>query len=404
MLNWQSFNIAAGETTIFNQPSASSVVVNRINDQNPSQIYGSLQANGMVVLMNASGFYFGPNSFVKTGGLIVSTANCLPPQNSGGSWEFNGPPPLASIVNYGQIKVGNGGSAFLIADKIENHGNIEAPGGTIGLASGQTVLLSERPDGRGMSMQVTLPRGSVDNEGRLIADGGTIAMNAKVVNQNGFIQANSVQNVNGTIELVASDQLNLGANSQILASGDDSSSGSAGGDVTLQSGNNFSDSVGSQIDITGGLQGGNGGNVEISAPNILSLNSGINARAQAGWTAGKLLLDPDYIILDTSGSDSAGSGTVLAGSNPGKTLDLNVNSAFANLAVSQIILQAAYDITLAGGTAWNLSGTIGANLGGVTSGQLTLEAGRNIIFGDGSSISDANNWSVTLQAGYNFAN
>jgi filamentous hemagglutinin family protein len=403
-LNWQSFNIAAGETTIFQEPSTTSIVWNQINNANPSQIYGSLQANGIVVLLNSSGFYFGPNSFVSAAGLVVSTANYNPPQNSGGGWEFNGPPPLASIVNYGQIKVGNGGSAFLIADQIVNHGSITAPGGTIGLAAGQTVLLSDRPDGRGMSMQVTLPSGSVDNEGRLIADGGTIAMNAKVVNQDGFIQANSVKDVNGTIELVASDQLTIGANSEIIANGDNSPAGSAGGNVTLQSGNDFSDSVGSQIITTGGAQGGNGGNVEISAPNVLSLNSSINARAQAGWTAGKLLLDPDYIVLDTSGSGNAGSGTVLAGSNPGSTLDLNVNSAFANLAVSQIILQAVYDITLAGGTSWDLSGTIGANLGGVTSGQLTLEAGRNIIFGDGSSISDANNWSVTLQAGYNFAN
>ena len=401
VLNWQSFNIAAGETTIFQEPSTTSIVWNQINNANPSQIYGSLQANGIVVLLNSSGFYFGPNSFVSAAGLVVSTANYIPPQNSGAGWEFNGPPPLASIVNYGQIKVGNGGSAFLIADQIENHGSITAPGGTIGLAAGQTVLLSDRPDGRGMSMAVTLPSGSVDNEGRLVADGGTIAMNAKVVNQDGFIQANSVQNVNGTIELVASDQLTLGENSQITASGDNSSSGSTGGNVTLQSGNDFSDSVGSQIITTGGTQGGNGGNVEISAPNVLSLNSSIDARAQAGWTAGKLLLDPGYIILDTSGFGSAGSGTVLAGNNSSSTLDLNVNSAFANLAVSQIILQAMYDITLSSGTSWDLSGTIGANFGGVTSGQLTLEAGRNIIFGDGASISDANNWSVTLMAGVN---
>jgi filamentous hemagglutinin family protein len=91
-LNWQSFNIAAGETTIFQQPSSTSIVWNRINDQNPSQIYGSLQANGIVVLLNSSGFYFGPNSFVSAAGLVVSTANCAPPQNSRGGWEFNGPP------------------------------------------------------------------------------------------------------------------------------------------------------------------------------------------------------------------------------------------------------------------------------------------------------------------------
>ncbi|HXR05544.1 MAG TPA: filamentous hemagglutinin N-terminal domain-containing protein [Verrucomicrobiae bacterium] len=403
-LNWQTFNIAAGETTIFNQPSASSVVVNNIHDANASQIYGSLQANGVVVLINASGFYFGPNSFVKTGGLVLSTANCLPPQNGGGgSWVFNGPPPLASIVNYGQIQVGNGSSAFLIANNVENHGTISAPGGSVGLASGQTVLLSDRPDGRGMSMQVTMPQGSVNNYGTIIADGGTIAMNARVVNQNGLLQANSVRDVNGTIELVASDQLDLGASSHIAARGDDSTAGSFGGTVTLQSGNDFNDDVGSRIDVGGGVQGGNGGSVEISAPNVLSLNSAIDARAQVGWTAGTLLLDPDYITLDTSGTGSA-SGTVSAGSSPGSTLDLNVDNAFANLAVSQIILQAVYDITFAGSTSWNLSQTIGANLGGVTSGQLTLQAGRNITFQDGSSLSDAHNWSVNLAAGYNFAN
>ena len=401
-LNWQSFNIGAGERTVFNQPNNYSVVVNRINGQSASQIYGSLQANGIVILMNSSGFYFGPNSFVSAAGLVVSTANVVPPQNFGGAWEFNGPPPLASIVNFGSIKVGNGGSAFLIADKIENHGDIEAPGGSIGLAAGQTVTLSESPDGRGMSMKVLLPQGSVDNYGNLIADAGTIALNAKVVNQNGLVQANSVQNNNGVIELVAEDSLNLGADSKILANGDASAGGSAGGNVTLQSQNNFSDATSSEISVTGGSQGGNGGTLEISAANFSGLKSSLDGRAQTGWTAGKLLLDPDYIILDTTGGDSAGGGTVLNTDNPGSTLDLNVNSAFQNF--SQIILQAKYDIMLANGTVWDLSGSTGQS-----SGQLTLQAGGNIIFAsdntgsDNTSITDEGHWAVTLQAGYNFA-
>src|SRR5580704_14554560 len=49
-INWQSFNIGAGETTTFVQPSASSVVWNHINDPNPSQILGTLNANGYVIL------------------------------------------------------------------------------------------------------------------------------------------------------------------------------------------------------------------------------------------------------------------------------------------------------------------------------------------------------------------
>lgn len=401
-LNWQTFNIAAGETTIFNQPSASSIVLNRINDPNPSQIFGSLQANGIVVLMNSAGVYFGPNSYVHTGGLIVSTANCLPPApNSGGNWVFNGPPPLSSIANFGRIDVAPGGPAYLIAENVLNYGTINAPGGNVGLAAGQQVVLSQRPDGRGLSMTVNLPDGSVNNEGHITADAGTIAMSALSVNQNGFVQANSVRDVNGVIELVASDSLDLGASSHLVANGDGTIGGSSGGNVMLQSGNTFSDAVGSRIDATGGSQGGNGGNIEISAPNVLSLNSIIDALASSGWLAGTLLLDPGYITLDTTGAGSAGSGTILAGSNPGSTLDLNVNTALANLGVSDIILQAQNDITLATGTAWDLSGTIGANLGGVTGGQLTLQAGRNIIFGEGSSISDANDWSVALSAGVN---
>jgi filamentous hemagglutinin family protein len=394
VLNWSSFNIQPGEATTFIQPSANSVVVNNIGGASASQIYGSLQANGIVVLLNPSGFYFGPNSFVSTAGLVVSTAQVEPPPNSGGTWEFNGPPPLASIVNYGQINAGKGGSVFLIAENIENHGTINAPEGNLGLAAGQTVLLSDRPDGRGMSMKVTLPSGSVDNFGNLIADGGTIFANAQVVNQNGFVQADSVQNQDGVIELVASDQLNLGANSKISARGDDSSPNSSGGNITLKSGNDFSDSLGSKIIATGGSQGGSGGNVEISAPNILSLNSKMDASAQPNSTAGKLFLDPDNIILDTSGGGSAGSGTVLAGDNPGSTLDLNVYDAFVGF--SQIILQAKNNITLANGTFWSLSDATGTG-----SGQLTLEAGNNIIFEDGASIYDANSWSVTLKAGVN---
>ncbi len=395
-LNWQSFNIAAGERTVFSQPSANSIVFNQIGNQSASQIYGSLQANGIVVLLNSSGFYFGPNSFVSAAGLVVSTASFAPPQNAGGAWVFNGPPPLASIVNYGQIKIGHGGDCFFIGDKIENHGDIIAPGGSIQFVAGQTVTLSERPDGRGMSMAVTLPQGSVDNYGNVIADGGTIALNAKVVNQNGFIQANSVRNKNGVIELIASDELNLGADSKISANGDASFGGSAGGSITLKSGNVFNDANGSEISAAGGGNGGNGGDVEISAPKMSAVNSKIDGMAQAGFKGGKLLLDPDYIVLDQSGSDSptqnGSTGTVDVNDAPSGTLFFDVNSRFTGL--SDITLQAAYDILFADGTTWNLSDSTGQS-----SGQLTLEAGRNIIFGNTTGLKDSGNWSVSLFAG-----
>ena len=397
VLNWSSFNIQQGETTSFLQPSANSIVFNIIGGSNPSQILGSLNANGSVILANSHGFYFGPNSMINVGGNFVATTAPLAPDfGIGSSWQFTGMPPLASIVNYGQISTGQGHSLFLIAENLDNHGALNAPGGHIGLYAGQEVLVSDRADGRGLSATVKLPAGSVDNSGRIIADAGTIALEAQVVNQDGLIQANSVRNESGVIELVASDQLNLGANSQITAHGDDDFSGSSGGGVTLKSGNSFSDSPGSRINTSGGARGGNGGNVEVSAPNILSLASVMDAGAQTGFAGGQLFLDPANITLGTTGTGSAGNGVVGPGGSG--SLQLNVNTAFANLNFSQITLAATSDITLSAGTTWNLSRSTGEN-----TGLLTLEAGGNILFGNNSQITDANNWSVNLQAGVNFA-
>ena len=381
-LNWSSFNIQAGETTTFIQPSVNSVVLNEIGSASPSQIFGRLNANGTVILANANGFYFGPNSMIKVGGSFIATTAPLAPDFGGdAAWTFTGMPPTASIVNYGQIKVGSGRSLFFIAEQIENHGELNAPGGNIGLCAGQSVLVSERPDGRGLCATVTIPNGTVNNFGQIIADAGTIALQAQVVNQNGLIQADSIQNQNGVIELVAADSLNLGANSQILAHGDNSTPNSSGGTVTLQSGNNFSDNAGSQISVAGGSRGGNGGSIEISAPNLISLNSSMAATAQSGWSGGTFFLDPVNITLGTSTANGA----------------INVNSAFAGF--SQILLQASGNITLNANTTWNLSSSTG-----VGSGQLTMEAGGNIIFGNKSKIFDANDWSVSLYAGYDFAN
>ncbi|MFM2294330.1 MAG: hypothetical protein RLZZ350_743, partial [Verrucomicrobiota bacterium] len=80
-------------------------------------------------------------------------------------------------------------------------------------------------------------------------------------------------------------------------------------------------------------------------------------------------------------------------------LTLNNNSLTPFTGLSAITFQATHDIKLANSTVWNLSTATG-----VTDGALTLQAGNNITFGNGSRITDANNWSVTLQAGYDFAN
>ncbi|MEI6779560.1 MAG: filamentous hemagglutinin N-terminal domain-containing protein [Verrucomicrobiota bacterium] len=385
-LNWQSFNIAPGETTIFQQPSAASVVWNKINGQSPAQIWGNLQANGVVVLMNESGFFFGPNSKVSVAGLVASTAMGVPIEFGGGSfWQFNGPPPEASIVNYGQINAGRGGSVFFIAERIQNHGSIIAPEGSIGLSAGQEVLISERPDGKGLSARVRLPGGSVDNTGRLIADAGTIAIHAQVVNQDGMIQADSMRERNGVIELVAAESVTLGSDSVLQANGD-SAGRSSGGQITIKSGHTFTDVTGSRISIAGGAQSGDGGSAEISAPIMNAIDSQIDGRANNG-TGGRLVIDPTDIVIGNSGTGSAPT-----------TLQLNVNSGF--LGLSRIDLQATHNISLATGATWDLVPSTGiADLGS----HLTLEAGNDLVIANGASIVAGAGWSVSLCAGRDFS-
>src|ERR1700733_14796958 len=125
VLNWSSFNIQSGQTTSFLQPSANSIVFNNIGGANPAKIWGTLTANGTVVLADSAGFYFGPNSMVKVGGDFIATTTPLPPDYGiGSSWTFTGMPPLAGIVNYGQIAAGSGHGLFLIAEQIDNEGSL----------------------------------------------------------------------------------------------------------------------------------------------------------------------------------------------------------------------------------------------------------------------------------------
>lgn len=392
-LSWSSFNIGPGETTRFVQPDAGSVVWNRITDPEPSRVFGNLEANGMVVLANARGFYFGPTAFVKTGGLLLTTAPVAPPDfGSTSPWNVTAVPPSAAIVNFGRIEVGHGGSAYLIADHIENHGEIRAHEGEVGLFAGREVLLSERPDGRGLSARVRLPEGSVDNTGRILADGGTIAAHARVVNQDGLIEANSVREHQGIIELVAEDDLTLSSHSALSARGDEMGS-SRGGQVTLTAGNAFADASGSTISVAGGREAGGGGSVHLSAPKLPAIHSTIEAAGHGGEPGGQLRLDPTDIIIASGGGSEAGSGTVPPDAPP-ETLRLDASTAFAGF--SQITLQATRDIRVE--QAWNLNESTGVS---APESLLTLQAGRDLRV-QNAGIVAGEGWSVRFEAGYDF--
>src|SRR5262249_48866981 len=82
ILNWQTFNVGKNTTAYFDQRAGGSaahtwVALNRILDPSgsPSQILGSIKAEGQVYLINQNGIIFGGSSQVNVGTLLASAAN-----------------------------------------------------------------------------------------------------------------------------------------------------------------------------------------------------------------------------------------------------------------------------------------------------------------------------------------
>ncbi len=387
LLQWNQFNVAAKESVIFKQPSSSSVVWNQIAAGNPSQIFGRIEANGIVVLANPSGFWFGPSSFVQAASFVATTALAPPPSfDTSGAWSSQLAPPSAGIVNYGQIEARPGGSVYLLAQQVENHGTVSAPQGTVGLQAGQEVLISERADGRGLSTKVKLPAGIVDNLGHLTAAAGRILLEARVVNQAGMVEANSVRGQAGSIELLAEDTVVLAEGSKTVAQGDGLGA-SPGGHILIRSERLYLDSAGAQVNVAGGGAGGNGGDIEISASELPAITAQVGGQAVSGSSAGRLLIDPDNIVVDSTGVSTSPSGTVNAGQSP--TRLVVQPDAFA--AFSKILLQARKTIDI--NSLWNLPDTAGE------SASLTLESGSDLRIGANGGVSAGAGWAVTLRAG-----
>jgi filamentous hemagglutinin family protein len=128
VIDWKSFNIVPGETTRFQQPSVTSAILNRIHDQNPSQILGNLSANGQVMLVNPNGMLFGKDSRVDVSGLVATSAN-ISAQSFMSTTPFRfGQPglPDSAVINQGAITVDNAGLAALVAPEVRNEGVIKA--------------------------------------------------------------------------------------------------------------------------------------------------------------------------------------------------------------------------------------------------------------------------------------
>ncbi|NHQ61113.1 filamentous hemagglutinin N-terminal domain-containing protein, partial [Chlorobium sp. BLA1] len=304
--NWQSFNIGADAGVRFNQPNSSSAVLNRITDQNPTQIMGSLSANGRVFLLNPSGIIFGTTARVDVGGLVASSLNMLDSDFLAGRYRFSNSGSAGQVINQGNITAMPGGVVALIAPKVTNEGRVTAHGGSVALAAGNQVSLDFYGDGL---ITLTVDQGAVDalaeNKGLIKADGGRVIMTARAanaltrsaVNNSGIIETASLQSKAGRIILDAE-----GGTATVAGRVDASSPDGKGGSV-IATGDRVLVKDGAHLTASGATGGGE----------VLVGGSWQNSDSSVRQATGTIV--EQGALLEASAIDSGNGGTVVAWSD-----------------------------------------------------------------------------------------
>ena len=391
IINWQSFNIGAGEVTRFIQQSADSAVLNRVLGQDPTKILGALQSNGKVFLINPNGILFGQGARVDVNGLVASTLNISDADFQAGRKRFQAGTVAGSVRNEGTIATPSGGQVFLIAPNVENTGIVTAPNGDVILAAGHSVQLvdSNDPD---LRVELSAPAGQAINLGQVIAQGGRIGIYGALVNQRGVVNADSaVMGANGRVVLKASRAVALDAGSVTRAAGSAGADGgtvqvlgeqvniAAGAGVDASGRNGGTVLVGGgwqggggimraqattvakgaliRADGSGGNHGGNGGKVVLWSDGATAAHGVVSARGSAAGgkveTSGHAL-DVDGIAVDASGSKGK-NGTwlldpydieVVAGGTAGTDDVTCVAPATLTAPGTDVVLQAEHDLTV----------------------------------------------------------
>ena len=249
ILTWQSFNVGGSTTLDFNQSEGGTdvgnwIVFNKIEDPSgvPSQILGSIHAQGQIYVINQNGIIFGGGSQVNVHTLVASslpindyligvglvnnpddqflfsslTIPALPSNPTAPTFT----PPAAPNGKSGDITVeagavlespanadNVGGRIALVGPNVTNAGTIITPDGQTVLAAGQQVgfLPHSSADAslRGLDVYVGQGGGNATNEGSIIAPEADVTIIGAAVNQLGGIESTTSVSLNGRIDLKA---------------------------------------------------------------------------------------------------------------------------------------------------------------------------------------------------------
>jgi len=268
-LYWNKFNVGSKTSLNFNQSRGGAdagkwIAFNKVmGSVSPSEIHGSITAQGQVYILNQNGIIFHNGSQVNTRGLVASSLPINPyfagdPRSgiegrgilNNTDYQFlfsalktDKSPTYAEIFDPGTISssqiggvvvekgafisaptsaANTGGRVMLAGSSVVNQGTISTPDGQTILAAGLQVGVNSHPASdpslRGLDVHigrvVDASGGSVDRDGRMVGtvvnEGmievprGNATLAGRMINQAGILESSTSVSVNGRFDLMAS--------------------------------------------------------------------------------------------------------------------------------------------------------------------------------------------------------
>ncbi|MFG1375217.1 YDG domain-containing protein, partial [Xanthobacter oligotrophicus] len=152
IIDWVRFSIASNESVTFDQPSSSSVTLNRVIGSEQSIIAGALNANGRVFIVNSNGVLFTAGSVVNAAALVASTQRMQDSDFLAGNYVFTVSGAKGSVVADGDIVIVEGGFLALVSENgVSTSGTIVAKDGKAILASAESLTLTLNASDPGLS-------------------------------------------------------------------------------------------------------------------------------------------------------------------------------------------------------------------------------------------------------------
>lgn len=431
LVEWSSFSIGSKARVNIVQPNAQSVLVNRVvgngnSGPSASEIYGRLSANGRVFLINPSGVVFGGAAQVNVGSLVATSLDLAPSMTASNYQRLMGGADVALSGGGGavqvlaaadpqrpQIQVTEGGSIVLLGrDQVAQNGSIAAPGGHIHLSTGSTATL--RPVGTSgfvemLALQPGAGRVELGSQSLTVASGsagGQVSIQGDDIRlRDGSQVLADGSTGGGRIDVGGDDTRSIVVEQGATVSADATGAGN-GGSITLRAMyNNHSAGPMARVDYgvtevygklraRGGLQGGDGGQVETSGATVntrLAAADGtllrrgvVDASARtAGGNAGTWTLDP-YDITISNAAPVAVNGSFNP-TGPGANVQASDLSAALDAGTSVEISTEAGGAGTQAGDITVATDTVITRSTGTAPTTLTLRA-NNSIFINGATL------------------